>query len=60
MLCVFHSIVRFQGDVRTLFYYLKELTKSRGVPDVHLTNGFDIVFSGAMSEILIVPINLGV
>ncbi len=60
MLSVFPSIIRFQGDVRTPFYYLKELIKSRGVPDVHLTNDFDIVFSGAMSQILIGPINLGV
>jgi hypothetical protein len=44
MLSVFPSIVRFQGDARTLFCYVKELTKSRGVPDVHLTNGFGIVF----------------
>jgi len=44
MLSVSLSIVRFQGDARTLFYYVEELTKSRGVPDVHLTNGFDKAF----------------
>jgi len=44
MLSAFLSIVRFQGDTHTLFYYLKELTKSRGAPNVRLTNGFDTVF----------------
>jgi len=38
------SIVWFQGDLRTLFCYLEELTKLREVLDVHLTNGFDTVF----------------
>jgi len=44
MLSVFLSIVRFQDDVRTLFYYLSELTRSHGVLGVRPTDGFGRVF----------------